>query len=426
MLYKHLRKLQTRFRHVFFGPPYQSADHAALSPRGTPKQMLLIVGGLWAALFLFDFLNRFPWSPPKSLRYMQGVRVLSEPANLHQQPYGGKGSGYIERMLKIDALNALYNASDTPAHITTDAYGFRQGLSKAPFELILSGDSYFTNDVLADTLARVTGLAVGDAAINGQGVLSMARLLDEPSPLFRSNPKIVVWGRGERDISKYDMALLPEYRQKLQPQANPLKQQYKAWQETALWPSNAQLYLTETSPLTGVFTHWFNELKWYLYGEHDSNVVLGRTDLPSGVVPMQFLMDEKSLRTEIISDAELNETADAIAVIHAEWRQRGTVMFFTMPPEKSAIYPERLPVGLAHRPGFAQRLYVALRRRGVPTIDLTVGLRQAALRTPSKALYYSSDTHWNEPGVALAAHIMADSLTHNPLTSAIFGAATAR
>ncbi|RSK33303.1 alginate O-acetyltransferase AlgX-related protein [Hymenobacter metallilatus] len=368
-----------------------------------------MVGLLWLLLWVGDALARL-WQPgPKSWLHMQGAHILSEQPNQPRQPWPLRP--IIARRLNVAALSAPYAAHEdtTPRSVATDAYGFRK-TSAGPFAVTLCGDSFFINDLIADSLARHLGQPVGNASIDGRGTLAMARLLDAPAPAFR-NSRVVVWLRIEAGINtKEFVEWMAQRRSELHPPANPLKRAYGAWRGSALWPANLDGYLTETAPVKAPLQRLASEISWHLGGSRDTTVLLGRQQLPAHVAPMQFLNDEQGLARTPMPEADLVAIADGIARVDKELRQKGTQLVFAAAPDKSTIYRERLPRTVAYRPGFTARLYAALRQRGVRTVDLETRIRQQALAEPTKALYYTTDTHWNPHGQALAARILADSL----------------
>ncbi|WBA41960.1 alginate O-acetyltransferase AlgX-related protein [Hymenobacter canadensis] len=408
----HLIAFRNRLTHLFFGPAYHPADHNALRPRGSARGIRLVtavVGLLWLLLWVGDTLGRFWQHGPKSLIYMQGAHVFSEQPNQSRQLWPLRP--IIAKRLNVNALSAPYAAHEdtTRRWITTDAYGFRK-TSGGPFAVTLCGDSFFINDLIADSLASHLGKQVGNASIDGRGTLAMARLLDAPAPAFQ-HTRVVVWLRVEAGINTDEFVTwMIQRRGELKLPTNPLKRTYLSWRSSVLWPANLDGYLTESAPIKAPMQHVASEISWHIGNSRDTTVLLGRQQLTTHVSPMQFLSEEQGVHHTPTSDIELAAIADGIAQVKEDLQKKGIQLIFAAAPDKSTIYRERLPATVTYHPGFTARLYFALRQRGVQTIDLETRLRQQALANPTTALYYTTDTHWNPQGQALAAKILADSL----------------
>ncbi len=95
---------------------------------------------------------------------------------------------------------------------------------------------------------------------------------------------------------------------------------------------------------------------------------------------------------------EIEQICDNIALLHDRMRRKhGLEMVFMAVPNKISIHfayvwPD------AHYNDFLPRIHQGLAQRGVPYVDL-----YQAFRNADERLYFLSDTHWNEHGVARAA-----------------------
>jgi len=106
------------------------------------------------------------------------------------------------------------------------------------------------------------------------------------------------------------------------------------------------------------------------------------------------------------SSAAIARTANAYAARAAWCAAHGIRYVFVLAPNKSTVYPGRLPPGVSFAtPTLADRLVPALRARGVHVVDVRAGMRAAAQRDgagdPSRLLYSKGDTHWNAAGAYL-------------------------
>ncbi|MBD2768331.1 hypothetical protein IC235_10540 [Hymenobacter sp. BT664] len=416
---RHWNRFYSRARAIFFGPPYHAADHSALSPKGSAtgiRLVLIVSGTLWLSLVLFDNLAR-PWQRrPKSWQFFQGSRELNESPNQPLQRDFTRTKGDLGRDLGVASLSRYYSAAEdsTPVYLETDEQGFRIVRSSAPFTAVLCGDSFSNNNSFADSLARVTGLSVGNQAIEGRGTLTMARFLeDQPAPYRQA--KLVIWESTQR--AKIDaFTELSERRKSLR-----LSDQHRwQWRESLLWPANLDVYLSGSSLLKPLMDKIQKEIKWALLKKHTDLIILGRRDLPAGVAPMLFLGSDEAIRPRKTSQSELDSIATYIAAIDQELKGRGQHLIFTVAPEKSVVYPDRLPPGLTPRTNYITGLNQALQQHGVHVVDLSQGLREAAQAQPKTLYYYAADTHWTPKGMQLASRIIADSLKRWNFTVAPF------
>ena len=405
----HWQRLRTRLRQIYFGPAYQLADHAALSPRGDGRGVrlvLIVTGTLWLAFALGDNLAR-PWQRrPKSWQFFQGPRELDGVPNQARERDFARTSGPMGQDIGVAALAQPYLAAEdtTATYLETDAAGFRSVKSQAPFAVALCGDSFFGNNSIADSLAKATGLPVGNQAIEGRGTLAMARFLED-RPAEYQQAQIVVWESTQR-ASLADFKSLVERRQLLrQIQGN-----HWQWRQSLLWPANLELYLLGSSFVKPLLDKVQKEVKWALLKKHTDLIVLGRRDLPAGNAPMLYLGSDEAIRPRATAQPELDTIADYVAQVDHELKARGQQLIFMVAPEKSVIYPERLPAGMVARTNYISGLNRALQQRGVRVVDLSGGLRQAALAHPQTLYYYTADTHWTPLGMKVASQVIADSL----------------
>lgn len=401
---------RSRVRHLFFGPPYHPADHAALTPRGSQRGIrlvIIVVGALWSTLVVFDNLAR-PWQRrPKSWAFFQGPRELNEAPNQPLTRDSMLRDDVLARDIGVAAVTQPYTTAEdpTPYDHATDAQGFRTVRSQPPYTAVLCGDSFANNNVLADSMATATGLSIINRAIEGRGTLSMARYLED-SLSASQHIHLVFWESTQRNGAA-------EFN-KISGRRTYLRQtsgQRWDWKNSLLWPANLDAYLSGSSLIKPLLDHVQKEVKWALMHRHTDLILAGRLDLPSSQAPMLFLASEEGIRPHITRKSELDSIANYVTSIAHELRQHGQVLIYFTAPEKSYIYSERLPIGMEARNNYITDLTQLLRQRGVYTVDLSQGLRQAAQNDPSHLYYYTADTHWTPCGMAVASRIIADSLT---------------
>ena len=406
----HFHRLHARVQQVFFGPAYHPADHSALVPRGGTKgvrAMLLVVGSLWLSLVVFDNIAR-PWQrQPKSWVFFQGLREFNEAPDISRRIDLTRTEGPLAGDVGVNGLTRPYVQADdtTQAYIETDAKGFRTVKSLPPYAVALCGDSFFNNNSFADSLARYTGLSVGNQAIEGRGTLTMARFLED-KPIAYKQAHIVIWESTQR-ASLADFSSLPAQRQQLrQPAASPIEQ----WRASLLWPANMEVYLTGSSLLKPLLDKSQKEIKWMLTHKSLDLIVLGRTDLPDKTAPILYMAGDEGLRPVATSASEIDSIANFIESVNRDLRARGQQLVFLIAPDKSVVYANRLPAGMVPRTNYITGLNQALQQRGVKVVNVTNGLQKAAQADPQRLYYYSADTHWTPLGMQVASRIVADSL----------------
>ncbi|RZL06992.1 MAG: hypothetical protein EOO62_17855, partial [Hymenobacter sp.] len=316
-------------------------------------------------------------------------------------------NGAMGRDLGIKSLAQAYLAAEDTArtYYETDAQGFRTVRSAAPFAAVLCGDSFANNNEFADSLALTTGLSVGNQAIEGRGTLTMARYLED-RPAAYQHTWLVVWESTQRATVDV-FSSLPKRRQQLRQTAG----QGWQWRESLLWPGNLNTYLNGTTTIGPLLNRVQKEIKWALLKKHNELIVPGRRDLPASTAPMMYLGVDEGIKPNPTTPAQLDSIADYIAAVNVDLRHRGQILVFAVAPEKSLVYPDRLPAGMVARTNYIPGLTQALQRRGVRVVDVSLGLQQAAQAHPHTLYYYAADTHWTPRGMAVASRIIADSLS---------------
>lgn len=105
-----------------------------------------------------------------------------------------------------------------------------------------------------------------------------------------------------------------------------------------------------------------------------------------------------------MSDVELKYAAKNLALMQEYAENQGAAFVFTIAPNKNSLYPEHMPTYYpkGHDGSNAERLPAFLEQYGVNYVDLFEAFRN------EEVLYFSTDSHWNAQGAALAAdHILS-------------------
>ena len=94
---------------------------------------------------------------------------------------------------------------------------------------------------------------------------------------------------------------------------------------------------------------------------------------------------------------EIDTIADRIAVLHQDLQEQyGLRMIFMGIPNKISVHHDLVWENAVYN-DFLPRVQAGLAQRGVPYVDL-----YRAFAASDERLYFLSDTHWNENGIALA------------------------
>lgn len=103
--------------------------------------------------------------------------------------------------------------------------------------------------------------------------------------------------------------------------------------------------------------------------------------------------------TAPMTDREIFSAARNLALVQEYCERQGAAFVFTIAPNKNSLYPGHMPgITPGGGPGNAERLAAALAGQGVRYLDLFT-----AFRDREETLYFSTDSHWNGRGAALAA-----------------------
>lgn len=161
-------------------------------------------------------------------------------------------------------------------------------------------------------------------------------------------------------------------------------------------------WLTDHFSLRSALITLDSSVKAKLFATGTDEVIVGRDDF-------LFLAETAADFTgeSAMTDEEIAACADALAALSERAAQYGAELLFTAAPNKSTVYPEKMPA--AYRRGDApsnmDRLYAALKERGVLYADL-----RDALSAPDALLYHRRDTHWNGLGALAAYNALFDTM----------------
>jgi hypothetical protein len=182
------------------------------------------------------------------------------------------------------------------------------------------------------------------------------------------------------------------------------------WEATPLarWPAAAEAWLNDHFPLRSRLVRWHATLRHRWLREPSKLVAVGRDD-------WLFYLGEKTVEDlagrDRFTDAELAAWVRAVEGRRAWWRERGADYMIVFAPNKSTIYPEKLPQFLQSRirPGKLDQLlaYFDTHRCAAAYLDLRVPLR--GLKANATA-YWPTDSHWSAEGLVASCDAIMNGL----------------
>lgn len=172
------------------------------------------------------------------------------------------------------------------------------------------------------------------------------------------------------------------------------------WGKTKLekWPAAFEAWLGDHFPARTRIVQWYGLVRHRWLGEHSGRVMIGRDDwlfyIGENTVPDLFGRDR-------MNQSELQQWQQAVEGRRAWWRERGADYLVVLVPNKSTIYPERLPAFLRSqaRPGKFDQIidHLSKEKSPVTVFDLRPALFAAK---ETSTVYWPTDSHWNGEGLA--------------------------
>ncbi len=108
----------------------------------------------------------------------------------------------------------------------------------------------------------------------------------------------------------------------------------------------------------------------------------------------------------------IEQWTDGLKGVQKWFSSRGIPFVFVIAPNKSSIYPEMLPEKIVYREGktITDDIVKSARKKGIVLLDL-----RSILRAEKRvgALYFKTDTHWNNRGAAIAFGATIDFLNQS-------------
>jgi len=356
-----------------------------------------VIPGLLALVALADVGSRFFSIEPLTFRAWEAVsrnRVPGAAFEPNRRYHRERAYGDAAAM-----GNLRYLAQYHPETFTTDAYGFRNvGLgSRAPFGVILAGDSFAVGSGVSDDETLSATLS----ALVGCGVYNAAGMEFDPDRLRGLARKLDV--RRGLILHEYaEDADLPTVPSRRKLTIN--RMLTSATEDAGRVVGRVRGFLL-VSPLQILSERVFKRISndRVLPNAYASNVVKG--SLQNGDA-MLFLASK-------VSNAHRRRDVSAAywTWMQAELRKSDLDLLVVLIPSKYTVYRPFLidqPPLDVEAAGYLDRLEDQLRAVGVPVLNLTPALTAQAARDVDahKYLYRRDDIHWNGEGIRLAATAM--------------------
>ncbi len=182
------------------------------------------------------------------------------------------------------------------------------------------------------------------------------------------------------------------------------------WRATKFekWPAAFEAWLGDHFPSRTRVVQWYGIVRHRWLGEPSARVVVGRDDwlFYSGEMTVEDLLGRDRLNAD-----ELTRWQRAVEGRRAWWRERGAAYLLVIAPNKSTIYPEKLPAFLRSqaRTGQLDQLvdHLSGQKSPVAVLDLRPALLAGKAR---QLLYWPTDSHWNAEGLAVACEAILTRL----------------
>lgn len=136
-----------------------------------------------------------------------------------------------------------------------------------------------------------------------------------------------------------------------------------------------------------------------------------------------FLFFKNSLEYATASDLEKQKKGKNPLPVIVEFQKalaaHGVDFLFVPVPTKAEVYPDRLDAKLASFKGQVvnpegRKFMLALAKAGVEVVDLLPAFLAARRERQDELVFQRQDTHWTDPGLRIAAHIISERVKKYP------------
>ena len=122
-----------------------------------------------------------------------------------------------------------------------------------------------------------------------------------------------------------------------------------------------------------------------------------------------WIFNRMGMRALLLPWIYARHNVEAIAALNRYLEQKGVKLRVVPIPDKAAIVQIRRPFIVDNVNNQRVRMIKMLRKRNVHVIDLASTFMSSDQKN---ALYQKKDTHWDGPGILIAARVVFDTLNH--------------
>ena len=164
----------------------------------------------------------------------------------------------------------------------------------------------------------------------------------------------------------------------------------------------AEAWYNDRLPLRSKLLEGASFIKGEVFGAPSGNVIPGKDGWLFYESTVADYMD-----TNALSERQISSIAVSIGLIEEKAKAMGGRFLFVPMPNKSAVYPEYMPVWYTHADeNNYTRLADKLKIMGVSFLDM----KEVLTSNKDMGLYHKRDTHWNYLGALVGYNAMMDAL----------------
>lgn len=169
---------------------------------------------------------------------------------------------------------------------------------------------------------------------------------------------------------------------------------------TGLTTGQLEKKLDQQMPARDLLIAWANGLRYSLLRGSNDQVRSGKED-------WLFLTEE--LRYDPNGLQNMATRVELVQQVSTLLSQKNIQLIVALVPDKARLYQDKLAINsyaITNQPRYGQALQ-RLQAAHIAAVDLLTPLEQSRSKT---AVYYTTDTHWNQTGAQLAAQAIADQV----------------
>lgn len=162
------------------------------------------------------------------------------------------------------------------------------------------------------------------------------------------------------------------------------------------FPSQFEEYYNDNFPMRSYCVTAYNSMCYYLFKQgYNDNLVIGEDDW---IFYRLSYYSNTYKRNDLLTEDDLKSIANYLIFYRDYCKDRGIEFYFVCPPDKSEVYPEKMPENIKQT-GDISVLDQLEQYLSENTDIKVINVKNALLENKDKAqLYYSNGTHWNYYG----------------------------